>query len=106
MNEIIKDEVNRQQSEPLTVQLIELITFECQVLDLQPPPTTCIGLVGEKESSKNCTWVLQLDGSASARQSGNGIYLRSPEEAEMEYAVSLWFKLTNNEAEYEAFSVA
>lgn len=50
-------------------------------------------------------WTLQVDGSSSGRLGGIGIYLKSPQGAELDYAVTLDFKVTNNEAEYEALLI-
>ena len=47
-------------------------------------------------------WELYVDGSAIGNIGGAGIYLRSPEGAELEHAVRLDFQVSNNEAEYEA----
>ena len=44
-----------------------------------------------------------VDGSRSEQGYGAGVVIRSPERAEVSYAVKLEFQLKNNQAEYEAF---
>ena len=77
--------------------------FGYQLLDDGPPsmPKRTSRFIAQVENKK-LPWILQVDGSASAGQGGAGIYLKSPKGADMEYVVSLRFKVTNNEAEYEA----
>lgn len=48
------------------------------------------------------TWVLFVDGSATTRGSGAGVFIKNPEGEELEFAIKLDFKPSNNEAEYEA----
>lgn len=50
-------------------------------------------------------WTLQVDGSSTGRLGGIGIYLKSPEGVELDYVVTLDFKVTNNEVEYEALLI-
>lgn len=59
----------------------------------------------EERNSIDEYWELYVDGSASVGTSasgGAGVYLKSPNGAEMEYAIRLNFQVTNNGAEYEA----
>nr|XP_043615167.1 uncharacterized protein LOC122587140 [Erigeron canadensis] len=53
-------------------------------------------------SVKNDTWKLYTDGAASSNGCGAGLMLISPEEKEFTYALRFEFKVTNNEAKYEA----
>lgn len=48
-------------------------------------------------------WKLYMDGSATRYGAGARIVLISPEEDELEFAIKLQYKASNNEAEYEAF---
>ncbi|XP_076948958.1 uncharacterized protein LOC143621415 [Bidens hawaiensis] len=48
-------------------------------------------------------WSLFTDGALSGEGSGVGLRLVNPEGHEFTYAIKLDFKITNNEAEYEAF---
>ncbi|XP_076913574.1 uncharacterized protein LOC143572246 [Bidens hawaiensis] len=48
-------------------------------------------------------WSLFTDGASSSEGSGAGLRLVNPEGYEFTYAIILDFKITNNEAEYEAF---
>ncbi|XP_042939501.1 uncharacterized protein LOC122274533 [Carya illinoinensis] len=47
-------------------------------------------------------WVLFIDGSSCRTGGGMGIHLLSPDGQEQYYMVTLAFKVTNNEVEYEA----
>ena len=48
-------------------------------------------------------WLVMVDRSHSEQGSGAGVVIRSPEGAEVSYAVKFKFQLTNNQVEYEAF---
>ncbi|XP_076903048.1 uncharacterized protein LOC143557999 [Bidens hawaiensis] len=48
-------------------------------------------------------WSLFMDGASSSEGSGAGLRLVNPKGHEFTYAIKLYFKSTNNEAEYEAF---
>ncbi|XP_071740417.1 uncharacterized protein [Rutidosis leptorrhynchoides] len=47
-------------------------------------------------------WELYMDGSASSEGAGAGLILTSPHQEEHTYALQFNFKVTNNEAKYEA----
>lgn len=47
-------------------------------------------------------WELHVDGSATNHASGDKIIIIAPRGEEMEYAIRFGFKVTNNEAKYEA----
>ncbi|XP_019154276.1 PREDICTED: uncharacterized protein LOC109150745 [Ipomoea nil] len=47
-------------------------------------------------------WTLSTDGSSSAKSCGGGVVLITPEGFRAYYALRFAFKLSNNEAEYEA----
>ena len=44
------------------------------------------------------TWVLYVDGSSNSQGSGAGIILTTPEGVQLEQALQLGFKASNNEA--------
>ncbi|KAL0433429.1 UNVERIFIED_CONTAM: hypothetical protein Slati_2677200 [Sesamum latifolium] len=50
----------------------------------------------------NQEWEMFVDGSSTSSKSGVGIVIKSPEVDYMEYAITLDFLASNNEAEYEA----
>lgn len=54
------------------------------------------------EGEDQRAWMLFVDGSATIRGSGAGVFIKNPEGEELEYAIRLDFKASNNEAEYEA----
>ena len=94
------DEVlNITERSGATEVLERQLTFGYVLLEEEAPivPKRALRYVASVES-KRLPWILQVDGSASAGQGGAGIYLRSPEGDEMQYAISLRFKVTNNEA--------
>ncbi|GFY86848.1 hypothetical protein Acr_05g0004870 [Actinidia rufa] len=47
-------------------------------------------------------WILFVDGSSNQHGCGAGLVIRAPLGEQMEYAIRMGFKATNNEAEYEA----
>ncbi|CAH9069202.1 unnamed protein product [Cuscuta europaea] len=49
------------------------------------------------------TWILFTDGSSAAKSCGGGVVLISPEGFRAYYAIRFNFRVSNNEAEYEAF---
>ncbi|XP_019172821.1 PREDICTED: uncharacterized protein LOC109168238 [Ipomoea nil] len=51
-------------------------------------------------------WTLSTDGSSSAKSCGGGVVLITPEGFRAYYALRFAFKLSNNEAEYEALCLA
>ena len=48
------------------------------------------------------TWKVFVDGSSTSKMAGASIVLQSPEGLVIEQALTLGFKASNNEAEYEA----
>ncbi|VFQ79942.1 unnamed protein product [Cuscuta campestris] len=47
-------------------------------------------------------WVMSIDGSSGSRSCGAGIVLITPESFRIYYAIKFQFRVSNNEAEYEA----
>ncbi|VFQ67163.1 unnamed protein product [Cuscuta campestris] len=47
-------------------------------------------------------WVMRIDGSSGSRSCGAGIVLITPEKFWIYYAIRFQFRVSNNEAEYEA----
>ena len=47
-------------------------------------------------------WMLFVDGSSNQHGCGARLVLQTPSGQQMEYAIRIGFKVTNNEAEYEA----
>ncbi|XXG88794.1 hypothetical protein AAC387_Pa12g0960 [Persea americana] len=50
----------------------------------------------------NSSWKVFVDGSSTSKRAGAGIVLQSPESLVIKQALTLGFKASNNEAEYEA----
>ncbi|CAA0819814.1 Unknown protein, partial [Striga hermonthica] len=47
-------------------------------------------------------WMMHVDGSSAAKGSGLGVVLVSPEGEELDFAIQMGFKASNNVAEYES----
>ncbi|VFQ72015.1 unnamed protein product [Cuscuta campestris] len=47
-------------------------------------------------------WIMSIDGSSGSRSCGAGIVLITPEKFRIYYAIRFQFRVSNNEAEYEA----
>ncbi|XP_043818212.1 uncharacterized protein LOC122725251 [Manihot esculenta] len=56
----------------------------------------------ERQSPREFSWKLYVDGASSAGGNGAGIMLKGPEGFKFCYALRLEFKASNNVAEYEA----
>ncbi|GFZ11448.1 hypothetical protein Acr_22g0008460 [Actinidia rufa] len=50
-------------------------------------------------------WIMFVDGSSNQHGCGAGLVIRAPSGEQMEYAIRMGFKATNNEAEYKALLV-
>ncbi|KAL0290132.1 UNVERIFIED_CONTAM: Ribonuclease HI [Sesamum radiatum] len=58
-----------------------------------------------KDASQDQKWLLHVDGSSTAQGSGAGIVITTPQGEDLEFAIKLDFKASNNEAEYEALVI-
>lgn len=56
----------------------------------------------EGDKPEGSIWVIYMNGSTNGRRRGTGLVLTSLEGLEMEYAIRLSFKATNNKVKYEA----
>ncbi|GFS28943.1 hypothetical protein Acr_00g0004750 [Actinidia rufa] len=73
--------------------------------DTPQPETTPpeAGIPKEPTSEKYLAhWILFVDGSSNQHDCGAGLVIQAPSSEQMEYAIRMGFKATNNEAEYEA----
>ncbi|KAL0401692.1 UNVERIFIED_CONTAM: hypothetical protein Slati_4199100 [Sesamum latifolium] len=59
-------------------------------------------VTGNEDSKHQQEWTMFVDGSSTSSKSGVGIVIKSPEADYIEYAITLEFPASNNEAEYEA----
>ncbi|KAL0434461.1 UNVERIFIED_CONTAM: hypothetical protein Slati_2780400 [Sesamum latifolium] len=57
---------------------------------------------GDEDSKHLQEWTMFVDGSSTSSKSGVGIVIKSLKVDYMEYAITLEFPVSNNEAEYEA----
>ncbi|GFY89059.1 hypothetical protein Acr_06g0009990 [Actinidia rufa] len=69
-------------------------------LKIAPPETE----IPEEPTSEKVLahWILFVDGSSNQHGCGAGLVIQTPLGEQMEYAIRIGFKATNNEAEYEA----
>ncbi|XP_057503539.1 uncharacterized protein LOC130787093 [Actinidia eriantha] len=67
--------------------------------DLVPPE---VGTPAEQNSDNLDRWLLFVDGSSNQHGCGARLVLQTPTCEQMEHALRIGFKATNNEAEYEA----
>ncbi|XP_042410237.1 uncharacterized protein LOC121999652 [Zingiber officinale] len=84
-------------------------TIELSKFDIQYQPRTTIkaqplaNFVTEVQNPEpEATWRIYVDESSTRQGSGIGILLISPQEERMHLSVQLDYRVTNNEAEYEA----
>ncbi|GFY92627.1 arginase [Actinidia rufa] len=84
--------------------LVDFIVESTHEDTLQPeiaPPEA--GILKEPTSEKDLAhWILFVDGSSNQYGCGAGLVIQAPSGEQMEYAIRMGFKVTNNEAEYEA----
>ncbi|PKA67159.1 hypothetical protein AXF42_Ash004651 [Apostasia shenzhenica] len=69
-----------------------LADFVAELSTSEPSPT----------KSKVTPWSLHVDGASGSQSQGDGILLTSPMGVTLHQAVTLQFKATNNQEEYEA----
>ncbi|KAL0458486.1 UNVERIFIED_CONTAM: hypothetical protein Slati_0475800 [Sesamum latifolium] len=58
-----------------------------------------------EDASKDQKWLLHVDESSTVQDSGASIVITSPQGEDLEFAIKLDFKASNNEAEYEALVI-
>ncbi|KAL0295094.1 UNVERIFIED_CONTAM: Retrovirus-related Pol polyprotein from transposon [Sesamum radiatum] len=58
-----------------------------------------------KDTSQDQRWLLHVDGSSTAQDSGAGIVITTAQGEDLEFAVKFGFKASNNEVEYEALVI-
>ncbi|VFR00555.1 unnamed protein product [Cuscuta campestris] len=76
----------------IKAQALADFMVECTARDNNPMPTA------EQED----WWTLSTDGSSAAKACGGGVVIQSPEGFRSYHAIKFQFKVSNNEAEYEA----
>ena len=57
--------------------------------------------LGQNPDENLTKWKLFVDESSNQHDCGAGLVLQTPSSKQMEYAIRMEFKATNNEAEYE-----
>ncbi|GFS29293.1 hypothetical protein Acr_00g0006120 [Actinidia rufa] len=68
----------------------------------QPETTPLEEEIPNEPAQALAHWILFVDGSSNQHGCGAGLVIRAPSGEQMEYAIRMGFKATNNEAEYEA----
>ncbi|XP_020209359.1 uncharacterized protein LOC109794316 [Cajanus cajan] len=85
---------------------IELSEFGIQYESCGPLKTQCLAdFVSEltpATTEESQAWTLHVDGSSNSKGGGAGIILEGPNQVTLEQSLKFGFKLTNNQAEYEA----
>ena len=73
-------------------------------VDIVSTPKEVVSLPSEaqKIGPTAPAWSLYVDGSSNQQGYGAGLVLTTPDKVAMEYAICFKFKVSNNEAEYEA----
>ncbi|KAM1832337.1 hypothetical protein ACFX13_022299 [Malus domestica] len=73
-------------------------------VDIVSTPKEVVSLPSEayKREPTAPAWSLYVDGSSNQQGCGAGLVLTTPDKVAMEYALRFKFKVSNNEAEYEA----
>ncbi|VFQ62673.1 unnamed protein product [Cuscuta campestris] len=98
-NRVIKWSVYLSQYQiemkPMTAikaQALADFMVECTARDTNPMPT----------AEQGEWWTLSTDGSSAEKACGGGVVIQSPEGFRSYHAIKFQFKVSNNEAEYEA----
>ncbi|VFQ69578.1 unnamed protein product [Cuscuta campestris] len=76
----------------IRAQALADFMVECTARDNNPMPT----------AEQGEWWTLSTDGSSAAKACGGGVVIQSPEGFRSYHAINFQFKVSNNEAEYEA----
>jgi ribonuclease HI len=74
------------------IKLQELVDFMAEWRENQPPTPT--------EHPEH--WVMYFDGSLKLEGAGAGVLMISPTGEQLKYVLQIFWKVSNNEAEYEA----
>nr|KYP69046.1 hypothetical protein KK1_022696 [Cajanus cajan] len=86
--------------------LVELSEFDIKYESRGPLKAQCLAdFVAEltlTSADQPQVWTLHVDGSSNSKGDGAGIILEGPNEVALEKALKFGFKVTNNQAEYEA----
>nr|KYP72226.1 hypothetical protein KK1_004813 [Cajanus cajan] len=86
--------------------LIELSEFGIQYESRGPLKAQCLAdFVAEltpAATEEPQAWTLHVDGSSNSKGGGAGIILEGPNQVNLEQSLKFGFKVTNNQAEYEA----
>nr|KYP31685.1 Pro-Pol polyprotein [Cajanus cajan] len=85
---------------------IELSEFSIQYESRGPLKAQCLAdFVAEltpATTEESQAWTLDVDGSSNSKGGGAGIILEGPNQVTLEKSLKFGFKVTNNQAEYEA----
>nr|KYP60222.1 Transposon Ty3-I Gag-Pol polyprotein [Cajanus cajan] len=86
--------------------LVELSEFSIQYESRGPMKAQCLAnFVPEltpTTAEEPQVWTLHVDGSSNSKGGGAGIILEGPNQVTLEQSLKFSFKVTNNQAEYEA----
>ncbi|VFQ66025.1 unnamed protein product [Cuscuta campestris] len=91
-SKIIQYQIQMKPRAAIKAQALANFMVECTARDNNPIPTA-------KEGE---WWTLSTDGSLAGKACGGGVVIQSPEGFRSYHAIKFQFKVSNNEAEYEA----
>ncbi|KAM2724870.1 hypothetical protein EV1_027643 [Malus domestica] len=77
-------------------------TYHVDIVSM-PKEVVSLPSKAQKIEPTTLSWSLYVDGSSNQQGCGAGLVLTTPDKVSMEYALRFKFKVSNNEAEYEAF---
>ncbi|KAM2753452.1 hypothetical protein EV2_002368 [Malus domestica] len=82
----------------------DFITDLTYPVDIVSTPKEVVSLPSEAQKLEPTapTWSLYVDGSSNQQGCGVGLIFTTPDKVAMEYAIRFKYKVSNNEAEYEA----
>ncbi|XP_048424650.1 uncharacterized protein LOC125470149 [Pyrus x bretschneideri] len=85
--------------------VVDFIVEFTYPVDISPTPKAVASSPSEawKVEPTLPVWTLYIDGSSNQQGCGAGLVLTTPDKVAMEYAFRFKFKVSNNEAKYEAF---
>nr|KYP72078.1 Uncharacterized protein Mb2253c family [Cajanus cajan] len=85
---------------------VELSKFDIQYESRGPLKAQCLtdflAELTPTTTEEPQVWTLHVDGSSNSKGGGAGIILEGPNQVTLEQSLKFSFKVTNNQAEYEA----
>ena len=90
----------------MAIKAQTLTNFIAKSTHLEDTLDSEVSITKDRETEENVgdttRWKLFVDKSSNQHGSGDGLILRTPSYKQVEYAIRIEFRATNNEAKYEA----